>query len=355
MNTVVKEFLRKIIPGEAQSFRSLSVVPLFLAEQGKEEYLTLSEGLKTGEIEVEEVSWGGSVNHVRIKNKSKKKVFVADGEEIAGAKQNRIVNTSLFLDGESETVVPASCTEQGRWNYLESGEKFMDTGLIMANRARQYKAVRLQKNLQKNDKYDTNQNEVWKDINGYFSKLNTNTQTKALKAAFDQNKDDLEDFVKHCKAIPGQCGLATFINGEMLGLDIVSKESAYEVLHPKFIKSSAIEALMEASTETINAEKLKLGTFAFIESLMEATETEHKPVGLGIDYRFETPSATATALVHLEVLHFSAHKKDEKSTALMEHKKSDEIMDNIQEGLNTVRDGVIKNVVDLFKKELGKL
>lgn len=351
MNTKVQEFLRKVIPGEAQSFRNMSVVPLFLANQGEQEYMTLSEGLASGDLEVSEVNWGGSVNHVKIKNKSKKKVFVADGEEIAGAKQNRIVNTSLFLDGESETVVPASCTEQGRWNYLESGEKFMDTGLIMANRARQYKAVRLQKNLQRNNKYDTNQNDVWKDINGYFKKLNTNTQTKALKDAFDQNKDDLENFVTNCKPIPGQCGLATFINGKMLGLDIVSKEEAYQVLHPKFIKSSAIEALTESVVATPDSEKLKLETFNFIESLMDATETEHKPVGLGIDYRFETPSATGSALVHLEVLHFSAHKKDEKSTALMTRTASDEIMD----GLHKAKDGVINTVVDLFKKELGKL
>jgi len=340
MNTIVQEFLRKIIPGEPQTFKNLSVVPLFLVEQGKEEYITLSEGLRTGEIEIAEVSWGGSVNNVKIKNKSKKKVFVADGEEIAGAKQNRIVNTSLFLDGESETIVPASCTEQGRWNYLESGEKFMDTGLIMANRARQYKAVRLQKNLEKNDKYDTNQNDVWKDINGYFKKLNTNTQTKALKDAFDQNKDDLEDFVNHCKPIKGQCGLATFINEEMLGMDIVSKEDAYLILHPKFIKSSAIEALTESKVIRPDAAKLKLGTFNFIESLMDATEKQHKPVGLGIDYRYETPSATASALVHLEVMHFSAHKKDAKSTALMERKQSDNIIDN---------------VVDFFKKGFENL
>jgi len=355
MNTIVKEFLKKIIPGPAQTFRNLSVVPLFLSEQGKEEYMTLSEGLRTGEVEVGEVNWGGSVNHVRIKNKSKKKIFVADGEEIAGAKQNRIVNTSLFLDGESETVVPASCTEQGRWNYLEGGEKFMDTGLIMANRARQYKAVRLQKNLQKNDKYDANQEGVWNDINDYFGKLNTDTKTKALKDAFDQNKDDLESFVKNCKPLPGQCGLATFINGDLLGFDVVSKEGAYQELHEKFIKSSAIEALTESTVNAPNLEKLKLDTYNFIESLTEATETEHKPVGLGIDYRFETPSATAAALVHLEVLHFSAHKKDSKSTALMEHKKSDEIVDNIKNGLDNVREEVTKSVVDFFKKELGKL
>jgi len=330
MNTKVQGFLKCVIPGKSTTHRNLSIVPLFLKEKGKETYMTLSEGLASGLVEIEEVSRMGDVNHIKIKNKSKRKLFVADGEEIAGAKQNRVVNHSMLLDGQSETVVSASCTEEGRWNYLEEGQKFTDTGHLMARRARQYNAVRLQKNLQKKDKYAHSQKGVWDDINDYFKKLNTNTQTKALKDAFDQNSGDLEQFVYNCAPLDGQCGMAAFINNDLLGIDVLSQPSAYKILHPKFIKSCAIEALTLPTTKIPDPTQLQTSTFAFIESLLDATETQHKPVGLGIDYRYLTNHATASALVYIdEVLHFSAHKNDAKSTALMERKQAENPIDKI--------------------------
>jgi len=44
-------------------------------------------------------------------------ILILDGEELVGAKQNRVVNTTLLIAAASSTVIPVSCVEQGRWDY----------------------------------------------------------------------------------------------------------------------------------------------------------------------------------------------------------------------------------------------
>ncbi len=70
-----------------------------------------------GHIEVKELTEGGNVNTIHINNKGEVPVLILDGEEIQGAKQNRMVNATIMLFPVQETEVPVSCVEQGRWRY----------------------------------------------------------------------------------------------------------------------------------------------------------------------------------------------------------------------------------------------
>jgi hypothetical protein len=46
-----------------------------------------------------------------VVNRANKPVLLIDGEELAGAKQNRVLNTSILIKEVSETKIPVSCTE----------------------------------------------------------------------------------------------------------------------------------------------------------------------------------------------------------------------------------------------------
>jgi hypothetical protein len=45
---------------------------------------------------------------LRVKNSSGTPVLILDGEELVGAKQNRIVNVTILVVTQSEIVIPVS-------------------------------------------------------------------------------------------------------------------------------------------------------------------------------------------------------------------------------------------------------
>ena len=54
---------------------------------------------------------------LKVINKSEVMVLILDGEELVGAKQNRIVNTTILIPAKETVLIPVSCVEQGRWSY----------------------------------------------------------------------------------------------------------------------------------------------------------------------------------------------------------------------------------------------
>ena len=78
-------------------------------------YLTLDEALASGVDEITEVSEQGSVPDLKFINRGPQPVLILDGEELLGAKQNRIVNLTILVAANSELTIPVSCVEAGRW------------------------------------------------------------------------------------------------------------------------------------------------------------------------------------------------------------------------------------------------
>lgn len=100
-----------------QKFRTngvLSVIQFVTGNADLLDYLSFQNALSLKLIEVSEVSESGSVNNLKVVNNADKFVFISDGDLLVGAKQNRVLNTSVFLKPSSVTVIPVSCVEAGR-------------------------------------------------------------------------------------------------------------------------------------------------------------------------------------------------------------------------------------------------
>ena len=105
--------------GPATVYAGLAVFPLLRNGGAARDYVTLAEAFNKRGVEITEVSEGGSVPHLQLKNLLDQDLFAADGEALLGAKQNRVLNTSIFVNAKSEIKVPVSCVEQGRWHYQD--------------------------------------------------------------------------------------------------------------------------------------------------------------------------------------------------------------------------------------------
>jgi len=110
-------FVDSIRIGEPTTFQNLTILPVF-SEQGRSNgFSLLDDAIKTDKFRVTEVSDSGTVPELKVINHLDTDVLIIDGEELVGAKQNRIVNTTILVGKEREVVIPVSCVEQGRWNY----------------------------------------------------------------------------------------------------------------------------------------------------------------------------------------------------------------------------------------------
>ena len=104
--------------GKPIRFGGISVFPIFTARgNGNTEYVLAEEAIATDSVSVTEVSEDGSVPDLLVENRGDTRVLFLEGEELIGAKQNRILNLSVLIAAHSKSPVPVSCVEQGRWQY----------------------------------------------------------------------------------------------------------------------------------------------------------------------------------------------------------------------------------------------
>jgi ARG and Rhodanese-Phosphatase-superfamily-associated Protein domain len=122
--------------GEAVRYKSLSLFPLFDGSMTPVEYTLSDEDIGSGAVSVEEVSEAGSVPDLVVENKGDVRVLFLEGQELVGAKQNRVLNTSVLLAAHSKTKIPVSCVEQGRWGY--KSRKFGSSGSQSSSKLRYF-------------------------------------------------------------------------------------------------------------------------------------------------------------------------------------------------------------------------
>ena len=101
--------------GTPVEHRGIVITPLFPRRDPVASYITLDEALPRG-LRITETSASGSVPELSVENPIDSAVLLYDGEELVGAKQNRILNVSVLVGADAKLPIPVSCVEQGRWS-----------------------------------------------------------------------------------------------------------------------------------------------------------------------------------------------------------------------------------------------
>jgi hypothetical protein len=188
----VQTFIEAVKIARYQTHANLTVFPLLAPDGGEPNYLTLEEALGQQNVHVTEKSEARSVPELRLINSGKKSVLIVEGEELVGAKQNRMVNLTFLVAGMSEILIPVSCVEQGRWNYrtpdFHSGQKATHFSLRRSHQSA------MKDNIQAGRGLQADQMRVWDDIQDKSVQMSAHLPTGALNDLFDAYGNRLDKY-----------------------------------------------------------------------------------------------------------------------------------------------------------------
>jgi hypothetical protein len=293
-----KELFSNITFGGMQSYGSVSALPVSTTEHaGALDYLTLPEAMERMLLRIEEVSESGSVPELKVISLALIPILIISGEEVRGARQNRILNTSILVPAKGEMIIPVSCTERGRWSY--TSPDFKDSGNIGSRDVRQAADMSVHHSLKEDRGFRSDQGMVWNKIEElhYKSRSNGTSGTRAMDDAYKSMEDDLEEALRQFVLMPGQTGIMFFHAGKVAGMDIVSRPAAFARLHEKLVKSYLIDCLGQKATKHTPGALLKKA-HQFLDSSISGTEKVYKSPGLGEDHRLQSPAVYGSSLVH---------------------------------------------------------
>jgi hypothetical protein len=166
----------------------------------------------------------------------------------------------------------------------------------MSHSLRRAKASHVTQTLREASTFRGDQGAVWDGIDQISSEAGVHSRTRSMREVYEEKKEDLEGYLNAFPYVPSQKGIFVMINGEVVGFDVLSLSSVYETLHPKLVKSYAMDASLQQGKKVGkgSAEKAK----AFIGEVGLSKEERFKSVGHGWDHRFDGPRMVGSALVH---------------------------------------------------------
>ena len=296
--------------GEALIHKNLALFPLIGTHDSLFDYVTLDEALASGGARVTEVSSGGSVPELAFANEGEIAVFLLDGEELVGAKQNRILNLSILVAPKSTVAIPVSCVEAGRWAY--SSDRFSSSRHAHFNRGRASKAASVSAAMRESGTRFSNQSEVWADVDARSADLGVHSPTAAMSDVFASHETDLETFVEHIQPGTDHAGAVFCIGGDIAGMDLFDKPDTFAKLAAKLVRSYGLDAIDRDAETPPTREKIN----DFLGQVGSAKPDVHRAVGMGQDLRISVSDLSGGALeLDRTVIHLCAFPKAQEGNA----------------------------------------
>lgn len=306
--TTIDDLIAAVIVEAPAKYRALSVFPLSCAAKRQAAaYLVLNEALATGQFRITEVSESGRVPRLLANNASDSHVFLLDGEELVGAKQNRVVNLSMMLAPKSKTEIPVSCVEAGRWR--RESYAFRTADRVQFARGRAQKMEQVSRSLDVSGEAVSDQTAVWNAISAKSARMRVASPTGAMAALFESRRDDLQDYLDAIPTFEGQFGAVYALGGVVVAMEVFDSDTTFKKLAGKLVASYALDAMeLDHPGDLPDADTVR----SFIGSVRVASRRRSGTAGVGKTVRISGGELVGAALeldghcVHLSAFGRSA-------------------------------------------------
>jgi hypothetical protein len=289
---LISESLAGLELGAPQVHLKLALFPLIVEHDRMPGYLLLDEALERKLARVSEVSTEGRVPELAFENGSAEKILLVDGDELVGAKQNRILNLSILVGAGRKLAIPVSCVEQGRWRYR--GADFGTAGRALFAKARAHKTAGVTASLRQHGERHANQSQVWADVADKVAFCGAASETFAMSDAYESRAAQVEAYVRAFRAEPRQQGAVVAIDGRPVGLEVFDSAAAFSRYLEKLLRSYALDAIETANGRPLAPSEAEVRRF--LDSIRGAEGERFPALGEGEDIRLTGKGVAGGAL-----------------------------------------------------------
>ncbi len=252
---------------------NLTIFPVVAARtHDTHSFLTLDEGLRSGEVTVSESGGirplirgrqgyipgdGAEVNKLVLVNNSDRPLILLAGEIVTGGKQDRVVGKDRIVPPNSDPIdLAVFCVEPGRWVATKSG-----FGSFHAQMA--------QPSVRRSAMADKDQEKVWSEVRSSASAIGLGASAPAARPAepttsyagvmaspqVKQRVDDVavpleQSYLGVMRELRDRnaVGVVVAVNDQIIWTDLFASTALLEKYWPKLIRSYAAEALSRSKT-----------------------------------------------------------------------------------------------------------
>ena len=307
----IAELLGRLALAPRQTHKALTLWPLVLREDAPlpegAGYVPLSRALEDGSVQIDELDAHGSVPLVRVSNRGIHDVLFLFGEEIRGAKQNRIANASFLVPARSELEIDVSCVEQGRWGRRGSAG-FTASGEVVSHSMRSQMSRSVAESRSRGGRFASDQSEVWREIRARLSQAQTSSATDSYEDYVRSRRADLSELLAAFRPLERQVGFLASIGDAIVGLEAIGRPEVFKEQFDGLVRSYAVDAI-DPPLGARDRERRAAGADspeAFLATLGRAPAQRAPSLGLGDDLRIEGEGVAGCALVAGPVIHLTA-------------------------------------------------
>ena len=269
----------------------LHIFPLRGGTHAEGDISLLEDGLLTGTLHIEELHDSSGVPELRVVNEGALRVLILEGDELIGAGQNRVANSSFLVAAGSDLVLPVSCVERGRWSYRP---RAFAPATVSPHPALRRPATRSVHDLLRHGRgHRSDPRGVWREVDRSACLHRVASPTHALQ---DSHLCERLDAVgKLARELPeGTSGVVVAIGERLVLLEVLAGPCTFARVFRRLLSGYAFESVgLDRPYGTPDT----LAVRSFIEVAAKAALEEHQAVGAGQDVRFEGDGLSGYALI----------------------------------------------------------